>query len=290
MSAPARQGPISLLEVVRSSTEYLARHAVESARLNAEHLAAHVLGKKNRIDLYLDFDRPLGSPELDPMRALLRRRANGEPLQHLLGTVEFHGREFRCDARALVPRPETERLVELVLERLPAEAAWTLLDVGTGSGVIALTLAAERPMTRVVAVDRSAEALALARENAAKLEVAARVKFVESDLLSAVDDGPFEVVVANLPYVPSAELPRLSREVQRDPPLALDGGTDGLDLVARLAADALPRMQPGGFLALEIGHDQADRVQKLLADSGWRGITTAPDYQQISRFVFAQAA
>ena len=159
MSAPARKGPLSLLEVVRSSTEYLARHAVDSARLNAEHLAAHVLGKKNRIDLYLEFDRPLGPAELDPMRALLRRRAAGEPLQHLLGTVEFHGREFRCDARALVPRPETERLVELVLERIPPDSAGAVLDVGTGSGVIALTLAAERPAVRVVALDRSADAL-----------------------------------------------------------------------------------------------------------------------------------
>lgn len=290
MPAPARQGPLSLLEMVRSSTEYLARHAVESARLNAEHLAAHVLGKKNRIDIYLEFDRPLGPAELDPMRTLLRRRASGEPLQHLLGTVEFHGREFLCDARALVPRPETERLVELVLERVPADAAWTMLDVGTGSGVIALTLAAERPATWVVAADFSADALALAQENAAKLEVAARVRFVASDLLASVDAGPFNVAIANLPYIPSAEIAALSREVQRDPVLALDGGPDGLDLVGRLAAEALPRMRPGGILALEIGHDQVDRVQKLLADAGWRGITSAPDYQQISRFVFAQAA
>jgi release factor glutamine methyltransferase len=290
MSAPVRKGPISLLEVVRSSTEYLARHAVESARLNAEHLAAHVLGKKNRIDLYLEFDRPLGPAELDPMRELLRRRAAGEPLQHLLGTVEFHGREFRCDARALVPRPETERLVELVLERMPIDTPSAVLDVGTGSGVIALTIAAERPAARVVALDRSAEALALGRENAAKLDVAGRVRFVLSDLLAELAESGFDFVVANLPYVPTAELAGLSREVRRDPALALDGGVEGLDLVARLAREALPRMRAGGQLALEIGHDQAERVQKLLAESGWTGISTAPDYQQISRFVFALAA
>ena len=290
MSAPARKGPLSLLEVVRSSTEYLARHAVESARLNAEHLAAHVLGKKNRIDLYLEFDRPLGPAELDPMRALLRRRAAGEPLQHLLGTVAFHGREFRCDARALVPRPETERLVELVLERIPPESAGAVLDVGTGSGVIALTLAAERTAARVVALDRSSDALSLARENATQLGVAVRVAFVQSDLLAALDVGEFDFIVANLPYVPTAEIAGLSREVQRDPSLALDGGADGLDLVARLAREAWSRMSAGGLLALEIGHDQAERVQKLLADSGWTGISTALDYQQISRFVFALAA
>ena len=290
MSVPVRQGPLTLLEVVRSSTEYLARHAVESARLNAEHLAAHVLGKKNRIDIYLEFDRPLGPSELDPMRALLRRRASGEPLQHLLGTVDFHGREFRCDARALVPRPETERLVELVLERIETDATASVIDIGTGSGVIALTLAAERPAAIVVASDRSADALALARENADRLELATRVSFVESDLFAAVGGGPFDAVVANLPYIPSADIPALSREVQRDPRTALDGGVGGLDLVARLAREALPRLNPGGFLALEIGHDQADRVQKLLADGGWTGITTAPDYQQVSRFVFAHSA
>ncbi len=290
MSAPARKGPLSLLEVVRSSTEYLARHAVDSARLNAEHLAAHVLGKKNRIDLYLEFDRPLGPAELDPMRELLRRRAAGEPLQHLLGTVEFHGREFLCDARALVPRPETERLVELVLERIPAESAAAVLDVGTGSGVIALTIAAERPGVRVVALDQSADALALARENAARLGLESRVECVESDLLAARGAGTFDVIVANLPYVPTAEIAGLSREVRRDPALALDGGADGLDLVARLAREAAPRLRPGGLLALEIGHDQAERVQKLLAEAGWTGISTAPDYQQIARFVFALAA
>jgi release factor glutamine methyltransferase len=289
MSAPARKGPLSLLEVVRSSTDYLSRHDVESARLNAEHLAAHVLGKKNRIDIYLEFDRPLGATELDPMRELIRRRAGGEPLQHLLGTVEFHGREFRCDARALVPRPETERLVELLLERIPPDEPRAVLDVGTGSGVIALTVAAERPMSRVVALDHSAEALSLARENAEKIGLTPRVRFVQSDLLAAVADASFDFMVANLPYVPTGELAGLSREVQRDPRLALDGGADGLALVSRVAREVRPRLHPGGLLALEIGHDQAERVQKLLADSGWTGITTAPDYQQIPRFVFALA-
>jgi release factor glutamine methyltransferase len=290
MSAPARKGPLSLLEVVRSSTEYLERHAVESARLNAEHLAAHVLGKKNRIDIYLEFDRPLGATELDPMRELLRRRAAGEPLQHLLGTVEFYGREFLCDARALVPRPETERLVELVLERIPLDSPVAVLDVGTGSGVIALTIAAERPAARVVALDQSTDALALARENTAKIDVAGRVSFVRSDLLASLEESVFDFVVANLPYVPTAEIAGLSREVRRDPSLALDGGSDGLELVARLAREARPRLAAGGWLALEIGQGQAERVQKLLADTGWTGITTAPDYQQISRFVFALAA
>ncbi len=164
-----------------------------------------------------------------------------------------------------------------------------MLDVGTGSGVIALTLAAERPAARVVALDRSAEALALARENAAQLGLAARVEFVQSDLLAELETERL-MFVANLPYVPTAEIASLSREVRRDPALALDGGADGLDLVARLVREALPRMRAGGLLALEIGHDQAERVQKLLAESGWTGISTAPDYQQIARFVFALAA
>lgn len=288
MSNGARPQSLPLLEVVKASAEYLTRHGVESSRLNAEHLAAHVLGKRNRIDLYLEFDRPLGPRELDPMRELVRRRGKGEPLQHLLGTVEFHGREFRCDRRALVPRPETEQLVELVLARIPAETCARFLDVGTGSGIIALTLATERPTAEVVACDRSPEALALARENSERHALSGRMVFCESDLLSNVA-GIFTGIVANLPYIPATDLPALAREVQHDPAQALDGGADGLALIRRLIESAPAHLEPAGWMALEIGHDQADRVEELFAARGYRAIASTLDYQGVARFVCAGA-
>lgn len=288
MSARVPAQSLSLLETITASTEFLARNGVESARLNAEHLAAHVLKKRNRIDLYLEFDRPLGPGELAPLRKLVQQRAKGEPLQHLLGTTEFWGREFACDARALIPRPETEQLVEQALQRIPAEAAVELVDVGTGSGVIALTLAAERPRARVTAVDASPEALALAQENAHRLQLADRVAFREGDLLAAWAAGSLDGIVANLPYIPSAEIPTLSREVQRDPWSALDGGPDGLRLVEQLIAQAATALRPGGWLGLELGMDQALAVGALCARAGLVEVVCTKDLAEVERFVFAR--
>lgn len=280
---------LSVLEVVQSSAQYLEKHQVESARLNAEHLLAHVLGKKKRIDLYMEFDRPLSARELDPMRDLIRRRGQGVPLQHLLGTVEFHGREFVVDKRALIPRPETEYLIEMLLKlELPERAS--CLDVGTGSGVIALTLAAEKPAWRVVAVDCSTEALSLAGENAKRLELedSKRLEFVEGDLLcdATAVNGPYDLIVANLPYIARGDMAGLSREVQYDPVLALDGGPEGLDLVARCVAEAPDQLAGNGRLALEIGHDQALRVRELLGKAGFNNIEARKDHQGVERFVF----
>lgn len=275
----------TVLEVLRATTEYFARHGVESPRLNAEHLIAHVLGKK-RIELYMEFDRPLGEKELAPLRELIRRRAAGEPLQHLLGTVEFHGRIFAVDARALIPRPETELLMELTLKEPIAEPA-CILDVGTGSGVIALTLAAERPTAQVTAVDVSPDALALARENAARLGLSERVRFLQSDLFSALEGETFDLIVANLPYIPAGEIASLSREVQRDPVLALDGGPVGTELIARLLAEARAYLKPGGRIVLEIGHDQSAALAAELERQNYRDIRPVADYQGILRFLFA---
>lgn len=274
----------TVLELLRATTDYFTRHGVESPRLNAEHLIAHVLGKK-RIELYMEFDRPLGERELAPLRELVRKRAAGVPLQHLLGTVEFHKRQFATDARALIPRPETELLMEHILKE-PLPDAPRILDVGTGSGVIALTLAAELPQATVVAVDVSPEALALAGENAARLGLTDRVQFAQSDLLESVE-GSFDLIVANLPYIPGGDIAALAREVQHDPRLALDGGPVGTEIIDRLIAQARERLNPGGRLVLEIGHDQSEPLAAELSRQNYRDIRPVPDYQGVLRFLFA---
>jgi release factor glutamine methyltransferase len=270
-----------LLEVLKGASDYLGKQGVESPRLNAEHLLAHVMGVK-RLELYLQFDRPLGEKERAPLRELVRNRGTGIPLQHLLGTVEFCGRVFKSDPRALIPRPETEQLVERALTYGPLTS---ILDVATGSGVIPISLALERPEAMVTATDISPDALSLARENASLLG-AERILFHQSDLMPPGEEL-FDLITANLPYIPSGEIAGLSREVRHDPILALDGGADGLDLVRRLIPLASARLAPGGHLLLEIGAGQSEAVTALLAGHNYRDIAALPDYQGVLRFVEA---
>jgi release factor glutamine methyltransferase len=270
----------TVLEVIQATTAYFQKSGVASARLNIEHLLAHVLGKK-RMELYMEFDRPLADQELEPLRALVKRRAAGEPLQHLLGTAEFHGRSFLCDKRALIPRPETEQLCELVLAGGNSNR---ILDVGTGSGVIALTLAAEWPEAIIEAVDVSEDALSLARENAARLGLAERVSFFPGDLLAEAR-GEFDLIVANLPYIDSDEIAGLAREVRHDPLSALDGGARGLAVFERFIPQVTRHLR--GRLALEIGHDQAEALDALLRAHNFQDIRLQSDYQGRNRFVFA---
>jgi release factor glutamine methyltransferase len=273
----------SVLEVLQSTAAYFAKAGIESPRLNIEHLLAHVLGKAKRMELYLEFDRPLSETELAPLRDLVRRRAQGEPLQHLLGSVEFLGRTFKTDARALIPRPETELLAEKILSRFPTTPS-RVLDVGTGSGVLALTLAAQWPESEVSAIDISEAALSLAKENALSLGLDARVAFVHGSLLEPAS-GTFQCVVANLPYVPEREIPTLSREVQFDPVLALAGGPDGTELIRALILSARAHLQ--GLLALEIGHAQSAALAEALSEAGYSDISPESDYNNRNRFLFA---
>jgi len=275
---------MTVLEVLNAASEYLRKKEVESPRLNAEHLLAHVLGKKNRIDLYLEFERPLGEGERAPLRELIRRRSEGIPLQHLLGTVDFLGNIFATDARALIPRPETEQLVEIVIAAGPFEK---IADIGTGSGVIAVSLALKFPHAAVTACDISPAALDLARENAERHKTTELITFCESDLVGSLA-GPFDAIVANLPYIPQGEMASLSREVRHDPDLALDGGPDGLDLIRRLAGEAASKLAPGGLLALEFGHGQAGQVFEILSSHNFRDISRRRDYQNIERFLTAR--
>lgn len=278
---------MTLLEVLQSTTAYFQKRAIESPRLNAEHLLAHALGRK-RIELYMEFERELTEEELAPLRGLVRRRGTGEPLQHLLGTVEFCGHSFICDKRALIPRPETEELVELLITECESRKPNTrVVDVGTGSGVIALSLAAKLPQAEVHAVDVSDDALGLAGENSARLGLSERVQFRISNLLAAVE-GRFDLIVANLPYVPQTDRATLSREVLHDPATALFGGVVGDEMIRELIGTAPQHLAPGGLLALEIGIGQADALAAFLAEQKYHDISQRQDYAGVTRFLLAR--
>jgi release factor glutamine methyltransferase len=279
---------MTVLELLQATTAYFGKKGVEQPRLSIEHLLADTLGKK-RIELYLEFDRSLSEQELEPLREKVRRRAEGEPLQHLLGHWDFFGRTFKTDRRALIPRPETELLVEVVLKEFGASegSANRLVDVGTGSGVLAITLALERPGLEVSAIDLSADALTLARENAERFGLADRIEFRRTDLLEEVE-GPFHLIVANLPYIPTAALNMLQREVKFDPAPALDGGKDGLTIIKRLIESVPGKIVSNGLIALEVGQGQAQEVSGFMADQNYRDISIRKDYQGVERLLIAR--
>jgi len=282
---------MTVLEILTHTSKYFSKNGIENPRRNIELLLAHVLDCQ-RLDLYLQYDSVVSDAKRDQLRELVRKRATGYPVQYLIGEVEFFGHSFLCDERALIPRPETELLVELglkILRQNPHENRPRILDVGTGSGVIALSLALEFPQADIEAVDISEEALALASENARRLGLENRVSFSKSDILSHFASGKhFELIISNLPYIPTAERPTLAREVQCEPLLALDGGHDGLQWIGRLIHQATGFLARGGYIALEIGYNQAQNVQKLLEQSAYTAISIERDYQQIERLITAR--
>lgn len=277
-----------LLETLTAGAGYLEKRGVEEARLNMEHLLAHVLGCR-RLDLYLRFGELLQESDLVKLRDLTRRRSEGEPLQHLLGTVDFLGNELISDHRALIPRPETEHLVDWMIREVKAgriAQPSSLLDVATGSGCIGLTLATAWKVCRVLLSDISEEALDLARMNASRLGLH-QVKLVRSDLFEKVT-GSYDLVTANLPYIPSAEISTLSREVRRDPVLALDGGPDGMDIIRRFLVAVQPHLTNGALIVLEVGHDQGRGVADKATECGFINARLLPDLAGIERFVLAE--
>lgn len=269
-------------DVLALSSAYLEAKGSPTARLDAELLVGHALAMP-RLDLYLHHDRPLTADELAAIRPLLRRRADLEPVAYIVGEVGFRRLTLRTDARALMPRPETETLVEVALALLPRGGR--LVDVGTGAGPIALSVRHERPDAAVLAVDASADALDLARANAERLGL--EVAFAVSDLLADAP-GPFDVIAANLPYVPDGDPRTEPGVVRHEPHLALWGGPDGLDLIRRLVAQAPERLAPGGAIVLEVSDEQAAAVQALLAEAGFTEVERHRDLAGVERVLSAR--
>jgi release factor glutamine methyltransferase len=322
---------MTVLEAIQKSAEFLAKKGVESPRLQTELLLAHLL-KLPRMKLYLNFERVLTLAEADGLREFIKRRGQREPLQHITGSTSFCGLEIAVNRHALVPRPETEMLVELgwefllKLEQSPHLAGGhplpagrgegrgegrVALDFGTGTGCIAIALAVKCPFAEIVATDISADALALARENAVRHNVAERIEFLQGDGFAALQNvgqasclspsekkkletggAPvlhFDLIISNPPYIPSAEIATLQSEVRDfDPRAALDGGADGLDFYRKLAAEAKPFLKPGGKIMLEFGDGQADAVRKIFETEKWIVEAVKEDYSHRARILIGR--
>jgi len=280
---------LTVLEIIKKTTEFLARKGIEGPRLNAELLIGHALGLK-RMALYMQFERLLEERELELIRPLVKRRSLHEPVQYILGQTEFHGLCLKVDSRVLIPRPETEQLVERVIAACQDRPPSRILELGVGSGAIALTLARAFPAAAVVATDVEAGALALAGENAVAAGVADRIEFVSSDWWTAVPPGHYEVIVSNPPYLSAEEVAEIPVEVRAfEPARALVSPDAGMAALKTIVGSARPFLSPGGLLALETGEAHHSALVALLAESGFTAIESQRDLAGRDRFLFARA-
>jgi release factor glutamine methyltransferase len=283
---PAKAEPWSIQRVLRWAAEDFGKRGNPSPRLDAELLLAHALGT-DRVRLVIESERYLEEAELGRVRDLIRRRRNGEPIAYILGRREFYGLPFVVDARALVPRPDTEPLVEVALERTRDRFMYgRALDLCTGTGCVALAFAKARPTWRVSATDISSDTAALAWENTRRLGATNSVRVFVGDLFAPVAGERFELILGNPPYIPHADIAGLERDVRAfEPHLALDGGADGLDVVRKIVAQASTHLVSGGLLALEIGFDQADAVAQLFHSAGFSDLQRRRDYGNRERVI-----
>jgi release factor glutamine methyltransferase len=283
--------PRTVLAYLRRAAEFFAARGIASARLDAEVLLASVLAI-DRVGVYLRFDQPLAAGEVDAYRELVRRRAGGAPVAYLTGVREFWSIPLAVSPDVLIPRPETELLIECVLASCrPAVSPLRILDLGTGSGAVAIALARELPDADVVAVDVSPAAAAVAAANAQRAGVAARVAVVVGSWTSPLDAAArFDVIVSNPPYVPTAEMATLAAEVRAEPALALDGGADGLAAYRALVPEAMARLAPGGRVLVEVGAGQAEAVAAIFVAAGLDGVAWHADLAGVPRVVAGRAA
>lgn len=286
----ASSSPKTVGEILNAAADYLAGKKVDEPRLAAEYLAARLLGCR-RLELHLKHAQVLTAKQLDAMRRGMKRVADAEPLQYVIGQWDFMGHTFKVDRRALIPRPETEGLVEQILK---CEAVWheekpAIADIGTGSGCIVISLALAKPQGLYLALDVSPEALELATENAASLGVTGQIAFAREELCDLIEPSSLDAIVANLPYITTADYERLPAHIRNhEPRLALDGGPTGLAIVEAVVQDASMGLKPGGMLFLEIGESQADAVSTILTDAGFDSVTVTPDLAGRDRVVSAR--
>ena len=283
---------MTVLEILNRTKVFFEKKGVPDPLLDAQYIISHGLGMKNRMDLYLNFEKPLTPAELDVLRPLVARRAAREPLQHIVGDTSFRGHSIKCDPRALVPRPETEELVDMAKNLLNGVEAPFIVEIGTGTGAIAIACAKEIASSRVLATDISEEALALAKENAEANGLGEELKFAQGDLLDAVkDSAKIDCLIANLPYIPDGEKGKLQPEVDKfDPALALYGGPDGLTLVRKMLSQTEGKLASGAPILLEIGSEQAAMLQSEAANYPWLEFTGAhKDFCGNVRFVSYKA-
>ena len=282
---------MTVLEGIQKSAEFLARKKIEPARLQAELLLASIL-KLPRMKLYLNFDRVLTMLEVDSLRDAVRRRGQHEPTQHIIGSACFCGTEFTINRNALVPRPETELLAEAGWSFLSTHnsESLTALDIGTGTGCIAITLVIKCPNLSVLASDISFEALDLAKQNATIHNVGQRIEFIQSNAFGALPSiQKFDLIISNPPYIPTSEIETLQPEVREfDPHVALDGGADGLDFYRRFALEAMPFLKPHGKIMLEFGDGQADAVREIFENQNWIVEAINEDYTRQPRIFIAK--
>ncbi len=281
---------MTVLEAIQKSTDFLAKKGVESPRLQSELLLAHVLSTQ-RLKLYLEFARPIDEVQTAALRALIKRRGNREPLQHILGGTSFCGLEIAVNYHVLIPRPETELLAEegwKFLNSLHRPA--TFLDFGTGSGCIAIALCHFASASSGSAIDKSADALRVARENALRNKAQDRIAFWEGNGFSALREGSrFDLIISNPPYIPATEIAALQEEVRSfDPHAALDGGPDGLDFYRILAGEARPFLEESGKLLAEFGDAQEERVSSIFKVAGWKVEAILNDYSARPRIISAR--
>ena len=281
-----------LLDILNLSAKYLQNHKIENARLNAELLISHALNLP-RIQIYVNFDKPLSEQELENIRSLLKRRAGHEPVQYIIGETEFYSLKFKINNHTLIPRPETELLVEKIIEKCSTDRCVSILDIGTGSGNIAISLAKNIVNSTVTGIDIKPEALKVASENAVLNDVNNRINFTQIDIfdtnISQLINQKFDIIVSNPPYIPQDEYQKLPLEVKNfEPKEALLSGSEGLDFYKHIAQIARLLLNTNGFIAFEMSYNKSEQIKKILLENNFTNIIVNKDLNEIDRIISAK--